>query len=75
MIMSTAQRKGDIATPQAVAKFTKMGFDTSIPLTESVPHDLVVDGGKKLNRVQVKYTSTKEIGLRNIHSNSGGGFN
>jgi hypothetical protein len=33
--MRITQRKGDIATSRAVATFTAMGFDVSIPLTES----------------------------------------
>ncbi len=70
--MRTTQRKGDIAVAQAIARFTKMGFDVSIPVTESASYDLVVDVGKKLNKVQVRYSSTKEVALRRIHSNSKG---
>lgn len=70
--MRTTQRKGDIATSQAIATFTKLGWDVSIPLTESAPYDLVVDNGVAVFRVQVKYTSTGEVDLRNIHSNSKG---
>src|SRR5690348_11910182 len=35
--------KGDLATARAIARFTGMGFDVSIPLTESAAYDLVVD--------------------------------
>ena len=34
--------------------------------------DLVVDTGSELVRVQCKYTSSGEVGLRRIHSNSTG---
>jgi hypothetical protein len=41
--MRETQRKGDIAVSQAIATFTKMGFDVSIPFTESAAYDLVAD--------------------------------
>jgi PD-(D/E)XK endonuclease len=70
--MRTTQRKGDIATTQAIATFTWMGYDVSIPVTESAAYDLIVDTSKTIVRVQVKYTSTGEVDLRRIHSNSDG---
>jgi hypothetical protein len=70
--MRTTQRKGDVATAQAVATFTELGYDVSIPLTESARYDLIVDDGNGLYRVQVKYSSRKKVGVRNIHSNSQG---
>lgn len=70
--MRDTQRKGDIAVSQAIASFTKMGFDVSLPLTESASYDLIVDIGRKLMKVQVRYSSVKEIPLRRIHSNSKG---
>ena len=70
--MRVTQRKGDIATTRAIASFTAAGWDVSIPVTESAAYDLVVDIGTKLVRVQCKFSSTAEVGLRRIHSNSGG---
>lgn len=70
--MRETQRKGDIAVSQAIATFTKMGFDVSIPFTESAAYDLVVDTNEGLKRVQVRYTSNGEVDLRRIHSNSKG---
>jgi len=70
--MRTTQRKGDIAVSQAIARFTKMGYDVSIPLTESASYDLIVDTNEGLKRVQVRYSSVKEVALRRIHSNSKG---
>lgn len=69
--MRTTQRKGDIAVAQAVATFTRLGWDVSIPLTESAAYDLIVDS-EGLHRVQVRYTSSDSIDLRRIHSNSTG---
>lgn len=70
--MRTTQRKGDIAVSQAIATFTKMGWDVSIPLTESAAYDLVVDSDDRIYRVQVRYTSSDEVDLRRIHTNSTG---
>lgn len=70
--MRTTQRKGDVATAQAVATFTQLGYDVSIPLTESARYDLVVDDGDGLHRVQVKYSSRNKVDVRSIHSNSKG---
>lgn len=70
--MRTTQRKGDIAVSQAISTFTKMGYDVSLPFTESAAYDLVVDTKGFLKRVQIRYSSVKEIPLRRIHSNSKG---
>jgi hypothetical protein len=70
----TTQRKGDIATARAIATFTAMGYDVSIPLTESAAYDLVVDDGQVLARVQCKFANNhrRQVDLRRIHSNSNG---
>lgn len=66
------QRKGDIGVTQAIAKFTALGYNVSIPITESAPYDLIVEKGGKLKKVQVKYSSKVDVDLRRIHSNSKG---
>jgi PD-(D/E)XK endonuclease len=72
--MRSTQWKGDIATSRAIATFTAMGFDVSIPLTESAAYDLIVDNGQKLARVQCKFANDRrrQVDLRRIHSNSSG---
>ena len=70
--MRETQRKGDIAVSQAIASFTRLGFDIALPLTESAAYDLIVDTGKGLKRVQVRYTSGRGVDLRRVHSNSQG---
>jgi PD-(D/E)XK endonuclease len=72
--MRTTQRKGDIATTRAIATFTTMGFDVSIPVTESAAYDLIVDDGSALRRVQCKYCGSArgQVDLRRIHTNSAG---
>jgi len=68
----STQPKGDTATTQAIATFTRLGRDVSIPVTESAAYDLVVDDGECLRRVQCKFASRPDVDLRRIHSNSGG---
>jgi hypothetical protein len=70
--MRATQRKGDIATTQAIATFTRLGYDVSVPITESAKYDLIADTPDGLRRIQVKYSSGRKVELRNIHSNSGG---
>ncbi len=70
--MRSTQRKGDTAVGQAIASFTRKGYDVSVPLTESAPYDLIVDSDEGIKRVQVRYSSTKDVDLRRIHSNSNG---
>jgi hypothetical protein len=70
--MRTTQRKGDLAVAQAIATFTRLGFDVLLPVTESVAYDIVVDELGKLYRVQVRFSSSKDVELRRIHSNSQG---
>ena len=70
--MRTTQRKGDYAVARAIASFTKLGYDVSIPITESAAYDIIVDKDCTLSRVQVRFYSGNEIDLRRIHSNSSG---
>lgn len=70
--MRTTQHKGDVAVSQAVASFTRLGYDVSLPFTESVAYDLIVDTDKGLKRVRVRYTSSGEVDLRRVHSNAKG---
>ena len=72
--MRTTQRKGDIATSRAIATFTALACDVSIPLTGSAAYDLIVDDRAELVRVQCKFVSNprRQVDLRRIHSNSRG---
>ena len=70
--MRDTQRKGDIAVTQAIATFTKLGYDVALPITESAAYDIIVDTGAEVVRVQVRYCSEKDVELRRIHSNSKG---
>ena len=72
LYMRDTQKKGDFAVAQAIATFTKMGHDVLIPLTESAAYDLAIDFDGLVKRIQVRFTSTNEVDLRRIHSNSTG---
>lgn len=62
--------KGNIGVGRAIAYYTGLGYAVSIPLTDTQPYDLIVDNGKLLFRVQVKYTESHYVGLRTIRCNS-----
>lgn len=68
--MSEMQRKGDIGVTQAIATFTKHGFNVAVPISESTKYDLVVECNGKLYRVQTKYNSSRSVDLRSVHANT-----
>ena len=70
------QRKGDIGLTKAIARFTEMGFDVSLPITESGAYDMIVDDGSGLHRVQCKYSSRAkaEVNLRKHYTNTKSGY-
>ncbi len=70
--MRTTQRKGDCAVAQAIATFTKLGYDVLIPLTESAAYDIAVEKRGLIKRIQVRYSKNGSVDLRRIHSNSSG---
>ena len=70
--MRTTQKKGDLALTKAIHSFTSKGYDVALPITESAAYDLIVDIEDQILRIQVKFTSEKDVDLRNIHSNSKG---
>ena len=70
--MRNTQKKGDIAVAQAIVDFTRLDMDVSLPITESAAYDIVVDDGESLRKVQVRFSKSKEVELRRIHSNSSG---
>lgn len=56
--MQTSNRKGDLAELKAQIRAVELGYLVSIP-THHCRYDLVLDDGKKLWRVQVKYGDGK----------------
>ena len=67
------QKKGDLALSYAIYLFTKVGWEVSLPLSESLTYDLVVDDGD-LHKVQVKYLGkdVRYVDMRKVHSNAQG---
>lgn len=67
------QKKGDLALSYAIYLFTKVGWEVSVPLSESLTYDLVVDDGD-LHKVQVKYLGkdVRYVDMRKVHSNAQG---
>lgn len=54
MELSTAQ-KAEIAMAKMRMRAAEMGIATSIPTSDSVRYDAIVDDGTKLHRAQIKY--------------------
>ena len=71
--MNTCQ-KGQIAELMAELKASEKGFIVSRPAIGFSRYDLIVDDGKKLYRVQVKYACASKcgsfvsVGLRRLNS-------
>jgi hypothetical protein len=72
-----SKQKGNAGIGAAIAYFTRQGYNILIPLTDSQDYDIVVDMDGLLNKVQVKYTTSKApsgnyiIPLRSISGTSG----
>lgn len=66
------QKKGDLGVALAIAKLTQLGYDVSVPLSESAAYDLLADTPNGIKRIQVRYTTKNGVGLRRIHSNAAG---
>jgi hypothetical protein len=52
-----SKKQGDAGLGQALAYFTKLGYEVAIPLTDSADWDLIVEIEGVLKRVQVKTSS------------------
>ena len=70
------KQQGDVGVAMAIAYYTKKGYGVSVPLTDNLRYDLIVDSGEKLLRVQVKCTARLttdggdyELGLRTAGGN------
>lgn len=57
--MINSKLKGSIGEYAVTMEFLKMGFTVSHPYGDNARYDLIVDDGKKLYKVQIKYTSVK----------------
>lgn len=53
------QSNGDKAELTAIYYYSQSGYLVSKPLQHSPHYDLLIDDGKKVYRVEVKYTSVK----------------
>jgi len=61
--------RGTVGVGHAIAYFTRLGFVVSIPINDSQAYDLVVELDGKLQKVQVKTSTTDTIGLRTTGGN------
>lgn len=51
--------QGNVGVGSAIAYFAERGYGISIPLTDCLPYDIVIDIGGKLKKVQVKTTAAR----------------
>lgn len=73
--MFSTHQKGEIGKLKVQTRATELGYTVSIPAVES-RYDLVLDDGKQLLRVQVKYSDeviggAVAVGLKTECRNSG----
>lgn len=67
--MNTKER-GDLAVGQAINFFIKSGYEVCLPIGDKRDYDFIVEKGRKLEKVQVKYaglygrSNTCKVGLR-----------
>jgi hypothetical protein len=55
-LMAALKQKGDLAELAVAHDLLRRGYRIAIPYGEDHDYDLVVDRGRKLERLQVKYT-------------------
>ena len=55
-----SNRRGNIGMGYAIAKLTELGYNISIPITDSQDYDLIAELAGVLLKVQVKTTSYKD---------------
>lgn len=67
------KQQGDIGVAMAIAFYTRAGTGVSVPLTDNLRYDLIVDRDGKLLRVQVKTTGYARYGRYEVSLRTQGG--
>lgn len=67
------KQQGDVGIAIAIAYYTNCGLPVSVPVTENVRYDLVVDFDGTLKRVQVKTTGYMRKGRFEVQLRTHGG--
>ncbi|WP_426513126.1 group I intron-associated PD-(D/E)XK endonuclease [Dactylosporangium sp. McL0621] len=63
------KQQGDLGVAMAIAYYTRTGYAVSVPLTDNTRYDLIIDGGERLLRVQVKTTGFQRLGRHEVRLN------
>ena len=58
--MSINKKAGTLYEQIFICEALQKGLNVSVPIGDYLPYDLVIDNGKKLQRIQVKGTSHKQ---------------
>lgn len=76
--MLTTKEKGDIGLTKIIAELTESGFGVSLPISEHLKYDCVIEKNGILCRVQSKYTTAKkgrvEVKIESSWSNPKGTY-
>jgi len=68
-----SKKQGDAGLGQAIAYFTKLGYEVAIPLTDSADWDLIVEIDSALKKIQVKTSSQIREGVEIFQADVKGG--
>lgn len=60
---SSTKKQGDVGTCVAARYFSMKGFNVSIPLTDTQPHDLLINRDRYTGRIQAKTTKYNSVNL------------
>lgn len=61
--MATLKQKGDLAELKVAVDLVAQGYRVLFPFGEDHSYDLAIDDGVQLQRVQVKYTRSRDGGI------------
>jgi hypothetical protein len=67
------KQQGDLGVAMAVAYYTAAGAGVSVPMTDNLRYDLVIDRDGRLRRVQVKTTGYQRFGRYEVSLRTSGG--
>lgn len=77
--MKNSKKQGDLGTSFAIAYFSGLGYNVSVPISDSQPYDLIVEDAGICKRVQVKTCFKKKyasyaVELRTVSNTRGKQF-
>lgn len=68
------KNKGDIGLTKVIADLTEKGYFVSLPISEHLPYDLIIDDGECLKKLQSKYRKSGIVNNKTYYSTKNGLF-